>query len=458
MFLDAATLRDLEALVPTAPNGPTLLGLVDRTRTRIGRERLRHRLMAPSHDPREILDLQRAHQVIAADSTTFRRIIDQAGCDDTEQYLKTNWQLPAEMRGLLPVLGGLGRIGWMQQYLKDVRKGQYCVTALLDAATDLCRTVADTRARVLQDLRQRLDTLISAPSAQELLQLRRRRSVGDLRAFDQLAREGAKPLIVEALEVIGTLEAMWSLTTVSTERGWSYPRPGSRLTTVGLAHPFLDSTQVTNDLDLNDRVHVCFVTGPNMAGKSTFLKAVAIAMLLAHTGCGVPAISMEFPVVETIFSSVHIVDNLSAGESFYLAEVRRIRALASALHEYRSTLAVIDEPFRGTNVHDAAEATVAVMTRLAAHPSALVLLASHIGEVAPVVANDPRIRLLHFAADVTTEPPRFGYRLREGVSLQRLGMTLLRQEQVLDLLERATGSMAAQGEDQSHAPASKRNA
>ena len=101
---------------------------------------------------------------------------------------------------------------------------------------------------------------------------------------------------------------------------------------------------------------------------------------------------------------------------------------------------------------------MAVMTRLAAHPSALVLLASHIGEVAPVVANDPRIRLLHFAADVTIEPPRFDYRLREGVSLQRLGMTLLRQEQVLDLLERATGSMAVQGEDQSHAPASKRNA
>jgi DNA mismatch repair ATPase MutS len=97
-----------------------------------------------------------------------------------------------------------------------------------------------------------------------------------------------------------------------------------------------------------------------MAGKSTFLKAMALAVFLAHLGCGVPATAMDFPVVGTVFSSVHIVDNLSAGESFYLAEVRRMRALALALSEHQSVFAVVDEPFRGTNVHDAAEATVAL--------------------------------------------------------------------------------------------------
>ncbi len=87
-------------------------------------------------------------------------------------------------------------------------------------------------------------------------------------------------------------------------------------------------------------------------------------------------------------------------------------------------------------MHDAAEATLAVITRLAAHPSALTFIASHIGEVVPAIASDPRIGLFHFAADVTTDVPRFDYRLREGVSAQRLGMLLLKQEQVLDLLER----------------------
>ena len=67
-------------------------------------------------------------------------------------------------------------------------------------------------------------------------------------------------------------------------------------------------------------------------------------------------------------------------------------------------------------------------------------VASHLAEVVPAILDDPRICLFHFAADVTGERPRFDYRLRQGLSTQRLGMTLLRQEQVLDLLEPPAGS------------------
>jgi DNA mismatch repair protein MutS len=142
-------------------------------------------------------------------------------------------------------------------------------------------------------------------------------------------------------------------------------------------------------------------------------------------------------------SSSRKTEGLS-GESFYLAEVRRIKGLAAALSNHGSAVAVIDEPFRGTNAHDAAEATVAVITRLAAHPAALVLVASHVGEVVQAILDDPRIALFHFAADVTSDQPRFDYRLRDGVSAQRLGMTLLRQEGVLDLLEHSAQSSDVQ--------------
>ena len=172
-----------------------------------------------------------------------------------------------------------------------------------------------------------------------------------------------------------------------------------------------------------------------MAGKSTFLKAIGIAIVLAHAGCGVPAASMEFPIVRTIFSSVQIVDNLSAGESFYLAEVRRIKSLAAALRDHHSAVAVLDEPFRGTNVHDAAEATLAVISRLVSHAAALVFVASHLAEIVPSIVDDPRVCLLHFSADVSAEQPVFDFKLRRGLSTQRLGMTLLKQEGVLDLLE-----------------------
>ena len=230
---------------------------------------------------------------------------------------------------------------------------------------------------------------------------------------------------------------MWSLAAATRDRGWTYPQPSTRLVVTGLRHPFLEAggSAVANDLRLEDVTRVCVVTGPNMAGKSTFLRAIAMAVLLAHAGCGVPATALEFPVVATIFSSVQITDDLDAGESFYLAEVRRIRALAEALHEHRSMLAVLDEPFRGTNVHDAAEASLGVVSRLVAHPQALVFVATHVAEVTDGLRDDPRVQFLHFSADVSGDRPIFDYTVRAGVSTQRLGMTLLRQERVLDLLE-----------------------
>jgi DNA mismatch repair ATPase MutS len=331
----------------------------------------------------------------------------------------------------------LWRPAWYEQYLLDVREGRRVILALLASADELRGRFAATDSLILRRLAARIGSHLDTDDARQLLRLGAAESLRGLERFDQYARDTAKTLIPALIECLGAAEAMWSLAAATKEHGWSYPRPGSRLSVTGLFHPFLSHRAVRNDLQLGDEVRICFVTGPNMAGKSTFLKAVATATLLAHCGCGVPAAAMEFPVVGTLFSSVQMNDNLGAGESFYLAEVRRMRALAVALHDHESALAVIDEPFRGTNVHDAAEATLAVIVRLATHPQATVFVASHLAEVVPAISGDPRVRLLHFAADVTGDQPQFDYDLRPGMSTQRLGMTLLRQERVLELLERA---------------------
>ena len=443
MTLDSATLNDLEVVSTSIAGGPTLLALVDRTRTRAGREHLRRRLMAPAGSVEAILDLQRAHQALAAHADAYRNVIHRVDPDAADAYLRSRWQLPSSRRGVIRY-ARLWRPAWHQQYLLDVREARARIMALIDAAEVLRNRFAATDARLLEDLGIRLGSQLDAPEARQLLRLGAGESLRALEAFDQFARDGARAVILALIDCLGVVEAMWSIAAATTEHGWSYPRPGSRLTAKGLFHPFLGDAAVRNDVDLGEEVRICFVTGPNMAGKSTFLKAVAAATLLAYCGCGVPAAAMEFQPSGTIFSSVQIVDDLSAGESFYLAEVRRMRALAVALHDHRSALAVIDEPFRGTNVHDAAEATLAVITRLAAVPGALVFVASHLAEVVPAITGNPRVRLLHFAADVTADQPRFDYQLRPGMSTQRLGMMLLRQEQVLELLERSSVSRAAQ--------------
>jgi len=410
--------------------------LVDRTRTRVGREQLRRRLRTPADSVDAILALQQAHRLLAAEAQAYRWIVDRADADGAERYLGSNWRLPPVRQRRARFVATLWRGGWRGAYLSDVREGQTRVVALLKAAADLQCRLSTTEAAVLHEVARQLAAVLDTPEVRELIRLASRRSGSARLAFDQLARQRAKPLLTGVLESVGTVEAMWSLAIATTEHGWSYPTPSSRLTAVRLRHPFLGPPGVPYDIELNDQVRVCFVTGANMAGKSTFLRTVALSMLLAHVGCGVPAESLEFPVARMIFSSLKVSENLAAGESFYLAEVRRIRALAMALHQNGSVVAVLDEPLRGTNVHDAVEATLAIITRLAVHPEALVFIASHLAEVVPGVVDDPRIRLLHFAADLTDDQPRFDYRLREGVSAQRLGMTLLRQERVLDLLDR----------------------
>ena len=349
MFLDAATLQDLEIVPMPTVRGTTLWTLVNRTRTRIGSEILRERLLHPPHAVDKILALQRAHQAMAADANAYRHQLDRAAADDVERYLRVTWLLPRDMPPMIRVRR------WYREYLQDVEHGRTFVTSLLESAADLRGRLARTDASILRDLGDEIGTLMEGSATQELHRLVLLRSRASSLRFDQLAREGAKSSLTGLLDCVGRLEALWSVGVATSEHGWTYPQPSSRFRAIGLFHPLLDGNAVPNDLCLNDQVRVCFVTGPNMAGKSTFLKATALAVLLAHVGSGVPARSMEFAPVGALFSSVQIADNLSAGESFYLAEVRRIGALALALDDHGSAVAVVDEPFRGTNVHDAAE-------------------------------------------------------------------------------------------------------
>jgi DNA mismatch repair ATPase MutS len=430
MFLDSGTLRDLEILPTASTRGTTVWSLIDRTKSRVGREALRQRLAAAPGSANDIIALQDAHCTIASSAGAYRIALDRSNPDAVEEYLNVAWQLPADM----------GRFFWRRQwhrdYLRDVGLGQLRIRGLLVAAGQLQLLLAATDSALLRAIGGQISVLLDTSHARDLLRLSSKERSPARRAFDQLARDRARTVISALVECMGKVEGLWSMASATVEHGWSYPRPASRLAVRGLFHPFLGPLSVRNDLEIAQDVRVGFVTGPNMAGKTTFMKSVAVAVFLAHVGSGVPATSMEFPIVGTLFSSIDISDNLNAGESFYLAEVRRIRALAMALREHQSGLAVVDEPFRGTNVHDATEATLAMLTRLAALPVGLVLVASHVAEVVSEIRDDPRILLIHFSADITDEGPQFDYSLREGVSTQRLGMTLLKQERVLELLDR----------------------
>jgi DNA mismatch repair protein MutS len=444
VFIDDVTLRDLEVFTTNSGHGwKSLIDLVDHTQSRAGRAQLRRLLRCPLVSADDILARQRAHQVLAADAGACGAEIERAGLDAAEEYLGSKWRLPAAS-GLVGFGFGAWAFGWRKAYLQDVEAGQSRILNLIDASMALGRRIGGAKGPAFDTMRAEFDATLASEEIVAVRRVVHGRGLQRL-AFDQLARQDAAPVLKRLIELVGQVEALWSLGVATRTLGWTFPKPSTVLRAEGLRHPCLGERAVPCNVDMGAKVRVGFLTGPNMAGKSTFLKSAALALLLAHVGAGVPAASFEFPIYQAIFASLNVTENLAAGESFYLAEVKRLRTFAQALLERGATFAILDEPLRGTNVHDAAEATVAVISQLVEHPSVLAVIASHVGEVVPSIADDPRVSLLQFSADIDGDgEPRFDYILRPGVSHQRLGMTLLRREGVLDLLQSAANDASVQ--------------
>ena len=236
--IDAATLRDLDVISAAHRGAPTLLSLLNRTRTRVGERVLRQRLQAPAETADAIDALQQAHQEIAAAANIYRGILDRADTDGTERYLGSSWQLPTERWSLTEMAATTLRMGWRRAYLSEVAGGQARVAVLLAAATDLTREMERRKVPYLRVLAEGLAGTLDSAEVREVGRLARRRDAGGRIGFDQVARGRGKLLLTDVVNRIGTIEAMWSVAVATQEHGWSYPRPSVRFRVQGLYHPY----------------------------------------------------------------------------------------------------------------------------------------------------------------------------------------------------------------------------
>ena len=174
-----------------------------------------------------------------------------------------------------------------------------------------------------------------------------------------------------------------------------------------------------------------------MSGKTTFMRALGVGALLAHLGMGTPATSFRLSFLHGIVTNMHVEDNIFKGESYFLAEVKRMKQTAERLQEAHPHLVLMDELFKGTNVHDAYECTRAVVEGLLNRPHHLMILSSHLYEVAQSFSSRKDILFAYFVTDTAPDNSyRFRYQLKEGISNDRIGYRILQQEGVLDLLKK----------------------
>jgi DNA mismatch repair ATPase MutS len=160
---------------------------------------------------------------------------------------------------------------------------------------------------------------------------------------------------------------------------------------------------------------------------------------------GVPAKSFRFSPCDRLFSSIAVTDDLHGGISYFRAEALRVKAIAQAVTDGLRVIALMDEPFKGTNVKDAVDASRAVLRGLIDRPGNLFLVSSHLIELGDDMLASSRVDCRRFEADEREGHLLFDYVLRAGVSSQRLGMRVLLEEGIFTLLERARTGEAAEG-------------
>jgi DNA mismatch repair protein MutS len=265
-------------------------------------------------------------------------------------------------------------------------------------------------------------------------------SYNQINKLDNFFRVKAKCDFQFLLTTVYEIDFLQSMRSIMKTKGLTLPeyvcssKPTFRV--IDSFHPFLEQP-VKNSFEFNDSTNLCFLTGPNMSGKSTFLKTIGLLIYLSHLGFPVPAKEFKTSLFDGLYTTINLSDNLNLGYSHFYAEVNRIKEIATLLNTNKNLIIIFDELFRGTNVKDAYEASLCIITSLALIQSNLFFISTHILEVAENINNSKSILFKCFESEMINNQPVYDFRLKEGISKERVGMTILKKENVFQILEEA---------------------
>lgn len=244
---------------------------------------------------------------------------------------------------------------------------------------------------------------------------------------------------LELIEIFYRLDAWYSMAMAVKTFHLSFPEfvetEQPLVYAKGLYHLLLPQP-VPYNIEMNPEHNFLFLTGANMAGKSTFIKSIGSAVFLAHLGMGVPAAEMKLTLFDGLLTNINVVDNIAKGESFFFNEVQRIKITIQKINNGKKWLVLIDELFKGTNVQDAMKCSSTVIKGLIRMKNSLFILSTHLYEIGDELRVYPNISFKYFETNVIGDQLEFSYQLKEGISNDRFGYLILKKEKVVDMLEK----------------------
>ena len=263
--------------------------------------------------------------------------------------------------------------------------------------------------------------------------------LGDILMCDYRLRHKCIEQMQQLIKLMYKFDVMLCVGTIARRRGFTkavaLEGDNHILKMEGVYHPSLKKA-IANDILIDREKNVFFLTGANMAGKSTLMKSIGVATYMAHIGLPVAASKMEFAPIDGMFSSINVSDNMNMGYSHFYAEVVRVKTVAETVAKGYRLLVIFDELFKGTNVKDAFDATIAVTLGFSQYRRCSFIISTHITEAGHDLKTKMENIQYHYVPTVMEGSiPRYTYKLTDGITNDRHGMMIIQNEKIIETIK-----------------------
>jgi len=438
MEIDRTTISDISIF--DAEEEFSIFHKLNFTRTAGGKEWLRRFFSEPHSDVRRVLGTQKVIKTLLSHVDEWPTDISNGTILVMDKFLDYNLDPISESQNPINNITykwfhreDYGMVKYSVRHFADFYRGIRKMVEQFNGAHDLPSSFQLDINRILHLLRETpLKRLSEAKTGESF-------SLGQNLYFGFHLYGQYKTNTLELIEIFYRLDAWYSMAKAVKTFSLSFPQfveaDQPLFHAQGLYHLLLHSA-IAYNIEMNPAHNFLFLTGANMAGKSTFIKAIGSAVFLAHIGMGVPAQEMKLTMFDGLLTNINVVDNIARGESFFFNEVQRIKTTIQKINNGKKWLVLIDELFKGTNVQDAMKCSSTVIKGLIRIKNSLFILSTHLYEIGEELKVYPNISFKYFETTVIGDQLVFSYQLKDGISNDRFGYLILKKEKVVELLEK----------------------
>lgn len=439
MIIDKITLKDL-SIFSQSKDG--VFDLINFTETNWGRESLIKMIHHPAKNYKDLIERQALISHLCSTSDFWPKALSNGTLVMVHSFFDSKDSALNSPSGFNALLSDN-----FQKLLnkKAYNLTQFSISHLIDFIKSCFHFVDYLSNKLLPNLLKSLlekidEELKGNILFQQILHIENPISYHKLTTLQLQVKRQLKNPIFRLLAIVGDLDAYHSLAVATRKNNWNFPKliEQNEITFEinSLFHPLLKHP-VTYDLSLHQKQHLLLLTGANMSGKTTLMRAVGIAVLLAHIGMGVPAKNCKLSFLAGIITNMHVEDNIQLGESYFFAEVKRMKETAEKMRAQPNQLVLMDELFKGTNVHDAMQCTKSIAEKLLLQNQHLIILSTHLYEVAESMKQHSEFQFKFFEIQNSIDGQfSFTYQLIDGISKDKIGFSILEKMGVLELLNK----------------------